>query len=65
MKRHMKPLFDWFEKGGHREGKGYLEGRSFLDVTREVAPVLYELGREAKETFWPQDLIDATIFGNQ
>jgi hypothetical protein len=30
-----------------------------------VAPVLYELGREAKETFWPQDLIDATIFGNQ
>jgi hypothetical protein len=52
----MKPLFDWFEKGGHREGKGSLEGKNMIDATREVAPVIYELGREVKETFWPKQL---------
>ena len=80
MKTHMKPLFDWFEKGGHREGKGYLEGKSFLEVVREQGPVFYELGREAKETFGPvingvldqsdllqrsRDRLLQSIFGNQ
>lgn len=56
MKRNMKPLFEWFESGGHRAGKGYLEGKSMIELTRETAPVIYELGREVKETFWPQDI---------
>ena len=47
MKRNMRPLFAWFEKGGHRETK------DLVDEVREAAPVIYELGKEAKETFWP------------
>lgn len=50
MKHNMRPLFDWFEKGGHRETK------DLLDEVREAAPVIYELGREAKETFWPKGM---------
>jgi|GEM_PF-3239287 len=64
MKRNMKPLFDWFEKGGHRESKGYLEGKGAIETVREAAPVIYELGKEFKETFWPKEFQDA-IFGNQ
>lgn len=64
MKRNMKPLFEWFEKGGHREGKGYLEGKDPVEIVREVAPLIYELGREVKETFWPKHVQDA-VFGNQ
>jgi hypothetical protein len=54
MKNNMKPLFDWFEKGGHREGKGFLEGKSELEIIREVAPEIYELGKLIKETFSPR-----------
>lgn len=64
MKRHMNPLFIWFEKGGHREGKGYFESKGTLETVREVAPVMYELGREVKETFWPQAFQDP-FPGNQ
>jgi hypothetical protein len=45
MRDNMKPLFDWFEKGGHREVK------TDLEILQETAPVIYELGREVKETF--------------
>jgi Domain of unknown function (DUF4157) len=51
MKNNMRPLFNWFEKGGHREGKGYFESKGVIETVREVAPVLYELGKEVEETF--------------
>lgn len=63
LKKNMRPLFDWFEKGGHREGKGYLEGKDPIETVRETAPLIYELGREVKETFYPKDLHDV-IFGD-
>jgi hypothetical protein len=50
MKKHMRPLFYWFEKGGHREIKSMVE---------KTAPVIYELGKEAKETFWPKGIEEA------
>ena len=53
MKNHMRPLFDWFEKGGHRERK------SLVEKLRETAPVIYEVGKEAKETFWPKGIEEA------
>ena len=64
MKKNMRPLFDWFEKGGHRVGLGYFEAKGILETTREVAPVMYELGNIYKETFWPKELRDA-LYGDQ
>jgi hypothetical protein len=48
MKSNMKPLFDFFEKGGHRG--------DFLAVVETTAPVIYELGKVFKDTMidrWP------------
>lgn len=47
MKKYARPLFDWFEKGGH------LEPKSLLEEARETAPVLTELASEAAATFLP------------
>jgi hypothetical protein len=49
MKEHMKPLFNWFETGGYRESKNLIEA---------TAPVIYELGKEVKETLWPKVIQD-------
>jgi hypothetical protein len=50
MQSSMKPLFDFFEKGGHR-GTG-------LEMAEVAAPVVIELGWEIKET-----LIDPVLPG--
>jgi Domain of unknown function (DUF4157) len=52
MKTHMRPLYNWFEKAGYRESGNWIE---------RTAPVIYEIGRETKETFWPLIARGATL----
>ncbi|NGZ08264.1 MAG: hypothetical protein CV088_02620 [Nitrospira sp. LK70] len=62
LKRHAKPLFDWFEKGGpvlpkepSKKTPAWYEpgGRLLPKRPMPEAPVLGELAKETEETFLP------------
>jgi hypothetical protein len=44
MKKYARPLYDWFEKGGHLVKLGLRD------------TVIFEIGRGVKETFWDHAL---------
>lgn len=46
LRTHMKPLYDWFKRGGHLLANEMPEEAKI----EEVAPVLVELAKETKET---------------